>query len=135
MKTSRKPRAFILIEVLLALGLFGTVAIGLVVALDHLAQNTLAARKEVVVLRNLESLLTEASKAQELEEGVLALGEQEGVYYERIIEPIEDLENFDGQLLQNMWRVIVRAEWEDRGEVVEEVAETMRYLPLYQPNQ
>ena len=135
MKTKRKPRAFILIEVLLALGLFGTVAIGLSVALDHLAKNTLAARKEIVVLRNLESLLTEASKAQELEEGVLALGEQEGVYYERIIEPIEDLENFDGQLLQNMWRVIVRAEWDDRGVVVEEVAETIRYLPLYQPNQ
>ena len=48
---------------------------------------------------------------------------------------IEDMENYDGVLLENMWRVAVRAEWEDRGEIVEEIAETLRYLPLYQPNE
>lgn len=128
-------RGFILLEILLAMSLFGMVAVSLTIALGSLAKNTILARKEVVVMRNLESLLTEASKAQELEEGVTDLGVQDEVYYERILEPIEDMENYDGVLLENMWRVAVRAEWEDRGEIVEEIAETLRYLPLYQPNE
>ena len=83
------------------------------------------------VQRALETLLTEASKAAELEPGEVSLGEDEdGVYYVREIEELE-LENMDGQPLQRMFRVAVRAIWEADGFETEEVAEMIRYEPLY----
>ncbi|MEM9478503.1 MAG: hypothetical protein AAGA58_02450 [Verrucomicrobiota bacterium] len=130
----RTDRGIIILEILLALALIGTVGVALTLGLKGLADNTLAARKEVVVMRNLESLLTEIHKAQELEEGVFEIPNpsRDGVYYERIVEPMEDMENFDGILLEDMWRIAVRAEWVEREEIVEEIAETYRYQPLYQ---
>ncbi|MEM0896796.1 MAG: hypothetical protein AAGJ79_07900 [Verrucomicrobiota bacterium] len=134
MTLQRTDRGIIILEILLALALIGTVGVALTMGLKGLADNTLAARKEVVIMRNLESLLTEIHKAQELEEGVFEIAVQDEVYYERIVEPLEEMENYDGILLENMWRVAVRAEWVERGETVEEIAETYRYLPLYQVN-
>ena len=90
------------------------------------------------MIRNLETLLTEASKAAQFEEGTLYLGaENQGtadeVNYERIIEELE-MENMDGQQLQQMWRIAIVASYQRNGELVERVAETFRYEPLYQAN-
>ena len=88
------------------------------------------------MIRNLETLLTEASKAAQFEEGTEYLGEDEsGVAYERIIEELTEMENMDGQILQSMWRIAIVASYERNGETLERVAETFRYEPLYQANQ
>ena len=83
----------------------------------------------------LETLLTEASKVVRFEAIEEGLGEDEkGVYYSKIIEEIE-LQNMDEQELQNMWRIAIIAEWEDAsGRTMENVAEMIRYEPLYQNN-
>ena len=85
------------------------------------------------IQRTLETLLTEASKAVRFEESEEGLGQDEkGVYYSKVIEEME-MENMDGQLLQNMWRIAIIAEWEDAsGRTMENVAELIRYEPLYQ---
>ena len=140
---SAKPRSlgFTLLEVILAVALFGLMVTGLVNALVLIGQAAELAGEEVMINRNLQTLLTEASKANVFEEGELYLGQTgvEGesmiVSYERILEEMTEIENMDGNLLQSMWRIRIVASYEDEGEVVERFAETYRYEPLYQANQ
>ena len=58
----------------------------------------------------------------------------DGISYERVIEELTEMENMDGQILQNMWRIAIVASYEHHGEPHERVAETFRYEPLYQAN-
>lgn len=129
---------FTILEVLLALAIFVSMAVGVTRALDMIVLSSVRSGEEVRMIRNLETLLTEASKAAQFEEGTLYLGaENEGtddeVNYERVIEELE-LENMEGQPLQSMWRIAIIASFERRGELIERVAETYRYEPLYQAN-
>ena len=135
---SRARSGFTILEVLLALAIFTSMAVGVTTALNMIAVGSVRSGEEVRMIRNLETLLTEASKAAQFEEGTLYLGaENEGtpdeVNYERVIEELE-LENMDGQPLQSMWRIAIIASFERRGELIERVAETYRYEPLYQAN-
>ncbi len=136
-KTAALGRSgFILLEILMAMALFGILGVGLTEALDKTADNALASRREMKMVRTLESLLTEASKALQFEEGEENLGEDKdtGVYYQRVIEPLE-AENMDGEVLNQMWRIAIIASWKTpSGREMEEVAETIRYEPLYQNN-
>lgn len=131
----RSRRAgFVLLEVIMAMALFGIIGVALTRALDMIAENAIQSRKEVKMLRTLESYLTEASKAVEFEEGVEPLEEDEnGVFYEREIAILE-MENMDGQILDRMWHIIIRASWERGGQEMQEIAETYRYEPMYQNN-
>lgn len=134
-KRTARPRGFVLLEIIMAMALFGILGVALTEALDMTAENSLASRREVKMLRSLESLLTEASKALKFEEGEENLGEDgNGVYYQRVIEPLE-AENMDGEILNQMWRVSIIASWKTKsGREMQEVAETIRYEPLYQNN-
>ena len=127
---------FTILEVLMALALFGMMMVGLTRALNMIVLSAVRSGEEVRMIRNLETLLTEASKAAQFEEGEEYLGEDEsGVAYERVIEELTEMENMDGQILQNMWRIAIVASYERNGELLERVAETFRYEPLYQANQ
>ena len=120
----------------MALALFGMMMVGLTRALNMIALSARRSGEEVRMIRNLETLLTEASKAAQFEEGEEYLGEDEsGVAYDRVIEELAEMENMDGQILANMWRIAIVASYERNGEIVERVAETFRYEPLYQANQ
>lgn len=57
---------FALLEVLLALGLFSIVAVGMTQALNQISQTSKQARQEAQVLRMLESVLAEVSHQPEL---------------------------------------------------------------------
>lgn len=59
-------QGFALLEIILALGLFSLVAVGLTRALDMIAQTSRQARQEAQVLRVLESVLAEVSHQPEL---------------------------------------------------------------------
>jgi prepilin-type N-terminal cleavage/methylation domain-containing protein len=135
-RSPARRAGFTLLEVLLALALFGTMMVGLTRALNMIALSSVRSGEEVRMIRNLETLLTEASKAAQFEAGEEYLGQDEsGVAYERIIEELVEMENMDGQILQSMWRIAIVASYERNGEIVERVAETFRYEPLYQANQ
>jgi type II secretory pathway pseudopilin PulG len=133
--------AFVLLEALMAMALFAIIAVGLTQALHMTAESAKEIRMEVQILRKMESFLTQSAKALEFEDSegsqtleVEKFGDKE-IYYSLAIEPMEDLENLEGQLLERMWRITVQADWVERnGDQMKEVAETYRYEPMYQNN-
>jgi type II secretory pathway component PulJ len=128
-------RGFVLMEVLLAMAFFGLAGVGLARAINMAARAANETRIELSMLNKLQSALTEAHKTAQLEEGSFIVGPDTlGVSIKTEFIPMEELENMDGQLLQDMWLVRCTAFWESTaGEELEMVAETFRYAPLYLP--
>ena len=56
-----------------------------------------------------------------------------GIELDTTIELIEDLENEEGQLLQEMYRIEIAASWYANGEWQDRTVETWRYGRMYQP--
>ena len=134
-KKIERRSGFILLESILALALFAIVAVGFTVAIQQVAFTANRSGESMRIQRVLETLLTEASKVVRFEEVEEGLGQDEkGVYYSKLIEEVE-LQNMDEQQLQNLWRIAIIAEWEDAsGRSMQNVAEMIRYEPLYQNN-
>lgn len=138
----KTPRGYVLLEIIIAIGLFATVAVSLVKALHMTSQTASAIQNGMLIDRVLRSAMTEALSNPYLEEGTQKVkitditGDDESFLsgeVETTIEPIE-LENEDGQVLQNMYRIEVVFYWRGSdGEWNEQGAETWRYGSLYRP--
>ena len=129
-----KPKGFLLLEVVLALGVFAIACTGLTVAFHRMAGTASLAQNELRITRILDSALTEQLSMPMLEEGVTQIPvEGTDIELDVIIEPIEDLENQDGELLQQMFHIKITANWFENGAWQERSAETWRYNPMYQP--
>lgn len=129
-----KPKGFLLLEVVLALGVFAIACTGLTVAFHRMAGTASLAQNELRITRILDSALTEQLSMPILEEGVTQIPvEGTDIELDVIIEPIEDLENQDGELLQQMFHIRITANWFENGAWQERSAETWRYNPMYQP--
>lgn len=129
-----RPRGMILMELIMAIAIFGMVALGLMRALSIGAQTAVVGQLELRMLLRLQSTLTEYSKLQRMEEGVFESDPDDlGVITRTEIVKLDKLENADGQVLQDMFHVIVRAEYDNFGTKGEMVADTYRYAKLYQP--
>ena len=131
-------RGFLLLEMVLALGVFGIAATGFVVALHRMSAVALLAQSEMRITRIVDSALEETLSLPVLEEGETSvtvpelLGESEVELITKV-SLIEDLENEDGQILQEMYRIEVLARWLQNGEYQERLVETWRYGRMYQP--
>lgn len=121
-----------MLEVLIATGLFAIVGTALVVALNDIEELTFKLHREQRLSRILDSELRRAMTLPNLEEGVETIDMEElGVEIETLIEPIEEMENQDGQVLSNMFRIRVTAYWE-AGDTYENIStESWRYARLY----
>lgn len=129
-----KPKGFLLLEVVLALGVFAIACTGLTVAFHRMAGTASLAQSELRITRILDSALTEQLSMPILEEGVTQIPvEGTDIELDVIIEPIEDIENQDGELLQQMFHIKITANWYENGGWQERSAETWRYNPMYQP--
>ena len=129
-------RGFLLLEVVLALAVFGMAATGFTVALNRMAKVAALAQSEMRVARFMDSALDETLSLPVLEEGETEVEIGEGdkeIKFLTTVELLEDLENEEGQLLQEMYRIEVRATWVTNGERQERIAETWRYGRMYQP--
>ena len=141
---SRTHRGYVLLEIVIAMGLFASVSVALVKALHITSQTAITIQDEMRIQRVLRSALTDALSQPELQEGEETVnltditgdgGDQLPFLtgeLQTIIEPME-MENEDGQLLQDMFRIRVTFFWFANGEQREESAETWRYANLYQP--
>ena len=139
---SRKLRAgYVLLEIIIALGLFSTVAVSLVKALQMTSRTASLIQDELRIDRILRSAMIDALSTPNLEEGSETVdltditGDEVSFFtgqIETIIEPME-LENEDGQLLQNMFRIEVIFHWETQDGWQKQSAETWRYANLYKP--
>jgi len=140
---SKKLRAgYVLMEIVIALGLFSAVAVSLVKALHMTSETAATIQDKMRIDRILRSAMTDALSNPNLEESsgepvdlTEITGDEESFFtgqIETIVESIE-LENEDGQLLQNMFRIEVIFHWQVDGVWQEQSAETWRYRNLYQP--
>ncbi len=133
----RLRKGFLLMEVLLAFLVFGVAATGFAIALDRTADLAATAQRKLKMTRLLESALAEAMSYPVLEEGTTSVAveemAEEGLEIATTIELLPEIENEDGQLLQEMYRIEVLATWFENAEQREQMAETWRYSRLYQP--
>lgn len=121
-------------EVVLALGIFAIACTGLIVAFHRMAEAATLAQNELRITRILESALAEQISYPTLEEGTAQIP-VDGTNIELDVEitPIDDLENKDGQLLQEMFRIRITANWFADGKWQSRSVETWRYNLMYQP--
>ena len=129
-----RKSGFLLLEMVLALAVFGMAATGFTVALNRMAATASLAQSELRITRILDSALEETLSQPTIEEGsdTIEIGET-GVELETNIERIEDLLNEEGQQLQDMFRIRIKAKWVENGRTQERSAETWRYGMMYQP--
>ena len=129
-----RKSGFLLLEMVLALAVFGMAATGFTVALNRMAATASLAQSELRITRILDSALEETLSQPTIEEGsdTIEIGET-GVELETTIERIEDLLNEDGQQLQDMFLIRITAKWAENGRSQERSAETWRYGMMYQP--
>ena len=127
-------RGFLLLEMILALAVFGIAATGFAVALHRMAAVAGLAQRELRITRILESALDETLSLPVLEIGTTntSVGET-GIELDTTVELIEDLQNEDGQPLQEMYLIKVEAKWFDNGQWQNRAVDTWRYGRMYQP--
>jgi prepilin-type N-terminal cleavage/methylation domain-containing protein len=129
-------RGFLLLEMVLALAVFGIAATGFTVALHRMAKVAALAQSELRITRIMDSALDEALSLPVLEEGETEteIGEAGNeIRFLTTVELLEEMENEEGQLLQEMYRIEVVATWMENGERQERSVETWRYGRMYQP--
>jgi prepilin-type N-terminal cleavage/methylation domain-containing protein len=133
---SSRNRGFLLLEMVLALAVFGIAATGFTVALHRMARVASLSQSELRVTRFMESAMNEALSLPVMEEGETEaeIGQAGNVvYFLTVIRLMEDLENQDGEILQQMYHVSVTATWMESGQKQERMVETWRYGRMYQP--
>jgi hypothetical protein len=136
---SRPRRGFLLLEMVLALGVFSMAAVGFVVALHRMSVLATSAQREMQVTRILDSALDETLSLPVLEEGETEVEIEDpndsssSIKIVTTVELLEEMENEDGQLLQEMYHIIVRARWMENREAREREVDTWRYGRMYQP--
>lgn len=134
--TSARRGGFLLLEMVLALAVFGIAATGFTVALHQMARVAALSQSELRVTRFMDSALSEALSMPVMEEGETEteIGQAGNVVrFLTAIRLMEDLENEDGQVLSEMYHVSVTATWMEGGQKQERVVETWRYGRMYQP--
>ena len=125
---------FLMLEVVLALAVFGIACTGLTVAFHRMGEAAALAQSELRITRILDSALTEQLSFPTLEEGETQIPvEGTDLELDVLIEPILDLENQDGEILQQMYRVQITAIWFSGGSWQTRTVESMRYNLMYQP--
>ena len=130
----RQRRAFLLLEMVLAIMVFAIASTGFAMALRGMSKTASIAQTELQVTRILESALNEVLSLPILEEGEMTDVAGDGsIDILAVVEPIEDLENEDGVVLNEMFRITISARWYEGGDWEEREIETWRYARLYQP--
>lgn len=131
---TRPARGYLLLEVVLAMGIFALAATGFTIALQKAADASDMAAREMQVTRMLQSSLDAAISIPVLEEGEASEKlEERQMEVVTKYEKMEEMENQDGQLLQDMWRITVTAYFLQGNTELSRTAVTWRYGRLYQP--
>lgn len=131
---ARVRAGFVLLEVILAMSILSIIAVSLTVALDRIGDVALASQREMSIMRNLQSLMTEALRNPLIEPLEDSWGpDRFGVVYETLIEEFE-ITNDEEAILPEMFRIVIQANWVEGRTPRNEVVETYRYARLYQTN-
>lgn len=126
-----KPHGFTLLEVLIALGMFVLAVGGLALALDRAFSASIILRRDDEIRQQIESLIDQAMvlPIDRLQQGIESGPDALGAKYSSLAEPVEDLVNKDQETLGGIWKITVRAAWEEGGQEQEWKEEFLRYQP------
>lgn len=130
---ARSRRGFLLMEAVLALMIFGIMAVAYTKTLSGLRRNSIAIQDSMALSQILNSALTETLTLPRLEEGDKVVDQSElgeGGQIITKVEPLE-LEDGDGNLLTEMFRVTVTAVWFQDGREQSQSLEGWRNSRLY----
>ncbi len=130
----RHRRGMLLMEVLIAIVIFGTAALSLVRYLSASAQLAIVSQLDMRMLLRLQSTLTRYSKTPQIKEesNIQDDPDELGVYTVTNITKLEGLKNTEGQELTDMFHITVSAFYQtDSGQKGEAKAQTYRYARLY----
>lgn len=125
-----------LLEVLLAVAVFGIAGTALVGALNQLAEAVLDGRQIRQMELTVESLIDEYSKVpqlQQVEQDIKAGAD--GISYHVSVQPVRDIRNQENRELQGLFRIKVRGQWKSSGEPLIIDAEVLRYAGSLLPVQ
>lgn len=105
-----RARAFVLFEAIIAMMAFGIVAVGMVALLKQITRVSNVAQRDTILRQKLDAQLAweRVNGFEEREETTEP--DEDGVVFETKIVPLE-LENYDGEILGNMFEVLIRATW------------------------
>lgn len=134
MNRSRKraDRALALLEILLAVAVFGIAAVALVRVVHQIGMTSVESALETRVVSTLESLLEEHGRSPNLRTGVIDLpADVDGVIYQVEVRP-HPLTSSQGLALEDLYRVRALARWTEGPNARTLEAETYRYAPMYQ---
>lgn len=134
MRTRRHKSGFLLMEAVLAMAVFCMVATGLVIALNRTSKLADQSQSELRSTRILESAISEVLSMPTMEVSEFSR-QEDGSDIEILtkIELMDDLQTMEGQPLQEMYRILIKARWYAGGAWHEREVETWRYGRLYQP--
>jgi type II secretory pathway pseudopilin PulG len=111
--SKKVSHGFVLLEAVLALGLFATVATAMAVALNQLSSASTNMRREALLLRTLESAMTEAAHRTPLQPRFETTPiDAFGVSVETQIAPL-NLKSQRGQQLRGLYQIVVTARFGD----------------------
>ena len=118
----------------LALAVFGIAATGFAVALHKMADAAGLAQSELRITRVLDSALDETLSLPVMEEGVTnsSVGDT-GIELDTTIKILDELQNEEGQALQEIYSIKIEARWFGNGQWQNRAVETWRYGRMYQP--
>ncbi|MEJ6569209.1 MAG: prepilin-type N-terminal cleavage/methylation domain-containing protein [Akkermansiaceae bacterium] len=129
----KRRRGFLLMEVVLAMMIFAVMSVGFTRALSAMRKNSRLVSEQMQIAQVVDSALTEALTLSSLEEGeTLSMVGENNMEVLTVVEPLE-LENEEGRVLQQMFRITVIASWYKNGQQREVIAEGWRNLRLYKP--
>lgn len=126
-----KTRGFTLLEVLIALGMFVLAVGGLAMALDRAFSASIILRRDDEIRQQIESLIDQAMilPIETLQQGVESGPDALGIKYATAAEPVDDLVNKKQETLGGIWKITVRATWEEGAQAQEWKEEFLRYQP------
>ncbi len=127
-------RGFLLLEMVLAIAVFGIAATAFAIAMKKMGDAAQLAQSELRITRILDSALDETLSLPVLEEGVTnsTVGET-GIELNTTIKILEDLQNEEGQALTEMYSIQIDAKWYANGAWQQRSVDTWRYGRMYQP--
>lgn len=135
-KMARDRPGMTLLEVLLAVAVFGIAGAALVGALNQIAEAVLDGRQIRQIELSVESLIDEYSKVpqlQQLEQDIKA--GSDGISYHVSVQPVRDIRNQENRELQGLFRIKVKGQWQTTGDPLVVEAETLRYAGSLLPVQ
>jgi type II secretory pathway component PulJ len=129
MKTGRTTkRGFVLMEVILAAGIFALAGIALAVALNDLSKVYHQSRKVEAIRVELESRLAEARIMRLYEISEKSDADASGVIYEKEVKQLQ-LSNEDKIVLTGLYEISITARWKEDSAAQEEKAEIYVFQP------